>query len=176
MPVALTSAGSSVAGFQMDVSYDQQLLSFSSARNGDPLTNAGKSLTAQPQGSGVVRLSAAGLNQNVIADGTVGYMTFALSSSFSPTAKATLSCSNSQGVSPQAQPVAISCRAGSVSAGCSCDVNKDGTVTVADVQLMINMALGLTTDQCDLNGDGKVDIADVQIVINAALGLGCNRQ
>jgi hypothetical protein len=55
-------------------------------------------------------------------------------------------------------------------------VNKDGTVTVADVQLMINMALGLTTDQCDLNGDGKVDIADVQIVINAALGLGCNRQ
>jgi hypothetical protein len=60
-----------------------------------------------------------------------------------------------------------------VSAGCSCDVNGDGAVNIADVQLEINRALGIAASGCDVNGDGTVNIADVQIVINAALGLGC---
>jgi hypothetical protein len=55
----------------------------------------------------------------------------------------------------------------------SCDINGSGTVTVADVQLEINEALGTAQAVNDLNGDGVVNVTDVQIVINAVLGLGC---
>lgn len=52
------------------------------------------------------------------------------------------------------------------------DVDGDGTVDAADVQLVINGALGLTpTPNCDLNRDGVINATDVQLVINAALGL-----
>src|SRR6185436_7413228 len=56
----------------------------------------------------------------------------------------------------------------------SCDINADGTANVADVQLIINEALGVTSPLHDLNHDGFVNVADVQKVINAALGLGCD--
>jgi hypothetical protein len=46
-------------------------------------------------------------------------------------------------------------------------------VNVADVQAVINEALGQAAANNDLNHDGVVNVADVQIVINAALGLGC---
>lgn len=58
-------------------------------------------------------------------------------------------------------------------AGCDCDINDDGGVDVADVQQIINQALGISLPGCDLNGDGAINVADVQIVINAALGGGC---
>jgi uncharacterized membrane protein len=61
----------------------------------------------------------------------------------------------------------------SASTGNKCDVNQDGAVNVADVQRIIDEALGVTTATHDLNKDGVVNIVDVQIVINAALGLGC---
>jgi hypothetical protein len=54
-----------------------------------------------------------------------------------------------------------------------CDLKQTGSITVADVQLIINEALGLAPAVNDLNGDGKVNVIDVQIEINAALGLGC---
>jgi hypothetical protein len=54
-----------------------------------------------------------------------------------------------------------------------CDINQDGLMSVADVQKIINEALGVTLAVNDLNGDGVVDILDVQVVINAALGLAC---
>ncbi len=60
-----------------------------------------------------------------------------------------------------------------ISPQCDCDVNVDGGVNVADVQLIINQALGSAPPDCDINGDGAVNVADVQIVINAALGQQC---
>ena len=54
-----------------------------------------------------------------------------------------------------------------------CDLKEDGSINVADVQLIINEALGVAPAVDDMNGDGVVNVADVQIVINAALGLGC---
>jgi hypothetical protein len=54
-----------------------------------------------------------------------------------------------------------------------CDLNKDGSTNVADVQKIINEALGSATAADDLNHDGTVNIADVQIVINASLGQVC---
>jgi hypothetical protein len=57
--------------------------------------------------------------------------------------------------------------------GNACDINNNGTATVAAVQLIVNQALGSATALNDLNQDSVVNVVDVQIVINAALGLTC---
>ena len=44
---------------------------------------------------------------------------------------------------------------------------------VADVQSLINEALGAMPATHDLNHDAVVNEADVQKLINAALGVGC---
>ena len=54
-----------------------------------------------------------------------------------------------------------------------CDVNQYGTTTVADIQTVINEALGVGSVADDLNQDGVANVVDVQIVINSAMGLGC---
>jgi hypothetical protein len=54
-----------------------------------------------------------------------------------------------------------------------CDLNRDGTMNVSDVQLTINEALGKNAPVNDLNGDGKVNVVDLEIEINAAFGQGC---
>src|SRR5437867_293738 len=55
-----------------------------------------------------------------------------------------------------------------------CDINSDGTVNIADVQMEIKQALGASPCTTDLNGDGKCDIRDVQRVVTAALSGTCN--
>ena len=47
-----------------------------------------------------------------------------------------------------------------------CDANRDAVVSAADVQYMINEALGLRTAWDDVNGYGVVNVADVQTVLN----------
>jgi RHS repeat-associated protein len=54
-----------------------------------------------------------------------------------------------------------------------CDVNQDGTLTVSDVQSILNEVLGVTAASHDLNHDGSVNVTDVQTVVNAVLNLGC---
>jgi hypothetical protein len=54
-----------------------------------------------------------------------------------------------------------------------CDLNQDGVVNVADVQLAINMDLGLTSCPADLDG-GVCGQTLVQQIVNAALGEGCS--
>jgi hypothetical protein len=55
----------------------------------------------------------------------------------------------------------------------ACAVTQDQTTSVADVQLIVNEALGTAPAINDLSSDGVVNVVDVQIAINAALGLGC---
>ena len=51
------------------------------------------------------------------------------------------------------------------------DLNHDGQVDIADVNIAINVMLGLDTQaDADLSGDGTVDIADVNAIINILLG------
>ncbi len=56
-----------------------------------------------------------------------------------------------------------------------CDLNGDGNVTVADVQSLVNMVLGLaqTTANADLNRDGQVNVADIQFLVIVTLGAVC---
>src|SRR5579862_682446 len=65
---------------------------------------------------------------------------------------------------------AVSGEAASLS---KCDINGDGLTNIADVQGLINEALGVTAAVHDLNADGTVNVVDIQIVVNAALGAGC---
>jgi hypothetical protein len=58
--------------------------------------------------------------------------------------------------------------------GFTCAVSTGATTpTVADVQWIINEALGVLGPNHDLNGDGVVSVADVQKVVEAAVGVGC---
>ena len=56
------------------------------------------------------------------------------------------------------------------------DVNGDGSVDVADVNIIINIMLGMDTADnyagraCVTEGDTDVDVADVNEVINIMLG------
>jgi len=54
-----------------------------------------------------------------------------------------------------------------------CDLNGDGVVNVADVQIAVNEVLGLSACTMNLDGTGACDVADVQRVITAALGGAC---
>ncbi|HUB80592.1 MAG TPA: hypothetical protein VMB03_17430 [Bryobacteraceae bacterium] len=54
-----------------------------------------------------------------------------------------------------------------------CDVNHYGMTTPADVQTIINEALGLDTAADDLNKDGVVNVVDIELVVASALGYGC---
>ena len=52
------------------------------------------------------------------------------------------------------------------------DINFSGAVDAADVQLVINAALGIDMPyDADVNRDGQINAVDVQLVINAVLGL-----
>ena len=54
------------------------------------------------------------------------------------------------------------------------DVNKDGSITIADVTALVNIILGKTTDYearlADVNTDGSITIADVTALVNIILG------
>jgi len=55
----------------------------------------------------------------------------------------------------------------------ACDLSRDGAVNVVDVQLAINMTLGLVSCTANINGSGVCNISTVQRVINAVLGQAC---
>jgi hypothetical protein len=62
---------------------------------------------------------------------------------------------------------------GAAAGGSACDLNSDGSVNVVDVQLAVNMDLGLRSCPSDLDG-GVCNSALVQQIVNAALGEGCS--
>ncbi|OGR72199.1 MAG: hypothetical protein A2X40_00320 [Elusimicrobia bacterium GWC2_65_9] len=55
----------------------------------------------------------------------------------------------------------------------ACDLNRDWSANVADVQWQVNAALGVTACTSDLNGDGSCNVVDVQRGVNASLGGSC---
>ena len=65
-------------------------------------------------------------------------------------------------------------RLGSSGDPSACDVNKDGIVNILDVQMAVEQSLGaMPCATTNLLHDGCT-LADVQIIINAALGQGCS--
>lgn len=58
------------------------------------------------------------------------------------------------------------------SGGSACDLNQDGVVNVLDVQLAVNMDLGVLSCPADVDG-GVCGSSLVQQIVTAALGEGC---
>ena len=54
-----------------------------------------------------------------------------------------------------------------------CNVSGDAITSVADLQMILDEALGSTRAVSDLNGDGVVNVVDFQKVIESIFGLGC---
>jgi len=54
-----------------------------------------------------------------------------------------------------------------------CDIGSGSDTSAADVRLIMQEALGLASAVHDLNRDGSVGVVDVQVVINAAAGMSC---
>jgi hypothetical protein len=52
----------------------------------------------------------------------------------------------------------------------SADIDGNGSLTVADVQAIINEALGISPPANDLNNDGVVNITDAAKGISAVMG------
>lgn len=48
-----------------------------------------------------------------------------------------------------------------------CDINDDGSVTDADIQLSISAAIGQSSCSADLDGDGKCTVVDTQRIVNS---------
>jgi len=55
----------------------------------------------------------------------------------------------------------------------ACDVNRDWSTNVTDVQLQVNQAMGAAACTSDLNRDGSCSVIDVQRGVNAGLGGPC---
>ena len=62
---------------------------------------------------------------------------------------------------------------GSICAQNACDLNNDGVVNSTDVQLAVNMTLGIAPCNASVDGSGVCDAVVVQRVVNAADGGGC---
>jgi hypothetical protein len=172
IPISVASAGTTApTALQIDLLFDSTALTFTSATAGAPLTNAGKGVSSTLVSIGDVRLSTTGANQNTIGPGVMAYVSFTISPQFiDRTTPVTLV--NCMSASASGTALSTGCTAGNVTTF-TCDVNSDGNVSVADVQALINQALGLASPVNDMNQDGFVNVTDIQIVINALLGKGC---
>jgi hypothetical protein len=172
MPVNLTSSGTAApAEFQLDLSFDAQKLTFASARAGPELVAANKTISSSMLSNGSVRLLSSGMNQTAVPNGVVAYVSFTLNPSL-VIGSALVTPSNCLSASGLGGALSTGCTAGTVNAF-ACDLNGDGTVTVTDLQLIVNEALGTIPAVHDLNHDGVLNVADIQKEINAVFGLGC---
>ena len=154
IPIALWLNGTAPGSFQLDLSFDPTLLTFVSATG----------LSATVESAGDVRLSTASPNPNGIASGLMAKVTFTLAASFgaSPTAVNLVNCRSAD---PAGNPLSTGCLAGTVgSLTCA---------TVADVQSIVNQALGVAPPSNDINQDGMVNVIDVQMAIATAMNGAC---
>src|ERR1700738_2504071 len=55
----------------------------------------------------------------------------------------------------------------------ACDLNRDGVVNILDIQLAVNMDLGLLTCTANIVGAGVCNVVVVQRVVNSTLGGTC---
>ncbi|MFC1705921.1 cohesin domain-containing protein [Planctomycetota bacterium] len=83
VPVALTSSGD-VAQFQFDLHYDDTRFSYVDVQPGISAVMVGKSTTPQLIGAGQLRTIVWGINQNVIPNGEVALVRFAILSGTPP--------------------------------------------------------------------------------------------
>jgi len=170
LPITLTNVtGTDIAAVSVDIGYDTSIFEKPKAAIGPAGDVADKTISTSEPSSDVFRVTVLSIkNNNVIGDGVVAYLTLDILSN-APGSETTLTNTTSAS-DPSGNDVVVDCTDATVTllgylAG---DCNGDGTVSVAEVQSAINMALDITPveDCVDVNGNGKVSIGEVQKVIN----------
>jgi hypothetical protein len=172
IPIILTNInGTSISAIGMDIGYDTAIFENPTCTIGAAGSVAGKSCSASTPSSGIFRIGIVGLNNIVIGNGTVAYVTFTIKTT---TSTGSTQLSNTPSASdPSGNAVIINGSNGTITiitkAG---DCDGDNMVSIAEVQSAINMYLGLkAVAACvDVNSNGKVTIDEVQKVINCYLG------
>jgi hypothetical protein len=153
IPIALSLNGTAPASLQFDLSFDPMLLTFVSATG----------LAATVVSTDDVRLATGAPNLSGMANGVVGYVTFTLAASFN--SSTTVSLIRCMSADPAGNPLSTGGLAGTVGP-LTC-------ATVADVQSIVNQALGIAPPTNDLNSDGVVNVIDVQMAIATAANGAC---
>jgi Cohesin domain/Dockerin type I domain len=172
IPIVLSLGGTTVpGGFQIDLSYDATKLTYVSANAGVSLTAAAIGLSATVESASDVRLSTATQSAGGIANGVLAYATFTMAASFGNTTTS-VNAANCIATDPSGNPLSTGCSGATVGL-LTCDVNGNGSVGIADVQTMINEALGVASPANDMNQDGVINVSDVEIVMRAAMGGAC---
>jgi len=185
IPIDLNSgSGEEVAAFNFDLNFDTLRLSFKAVTLGQVAIDAEKMLAHSTPSPNRVRVIVYGLNQNVIADGTVLNFTFDILSA-SPCGDAQLNITNVAIADPNANSIPATIVPGKIFVNCG-DLDSDGdgvldtvdncptvpngpsggTCTEGNVGTLCTSNDGCGTDgfcsmdQEDTNGNGIGDVCD----------------
>ena len=172
VPLSMACLGTAMpAGFQVDLDYDHQKLTFLSARVGPQLSGANKSLSSSTLPNGDIRLLASGVNLTPISDGVVAYASFTLRASFG-SGSTPLNLLHCAAATSMGGALATGCSAATLRSQ-GCDLNGDGGVDITDLLAVTAEVLGVARPVHDLNQDGAVTVVELQMILNAAMGGAC---
>jgi len=166
--------GTDIVAISVDVGYVTSVFEKAKATIGPAADTVGKTVEISEVSSGLFRVTIFSISNNTpIGNGVVAYLTLNILSN-APGSEATLTNIPSAS-DPLGEELPVKGSDGTVTilgylAG---DCNDDGTVSIAEVQSAINMALDIipVEDCVDVNGNGKVSISEVQKVINNHLSI-----
>ncbi len=168
VPLNITKTGNPATGIQFDLAIPAGTGTLTLALG--PAVPAGKSITCSAGAS--VRCLIVGLDTNTIPDGIVAVASVTLANPLAMNpVTATLANPIEADAGATSLPVATVNPTLSLSIKNACDVNGDGSVTLADLSAVVAQAVTKTNSaQTDLNRDGKTDVLDAQIVGTAGTG------
>ncbi len=167
IPLNITKAAlGTSAAFQFDLALSAG--TFTAAPG--PALPSSKFLSCSSQAGGATTSTclAAGINQDVIADGVVAIITVTLPAALtSSPVNVVISNPVAADKDGSGLPVSLGNPSLSLSIRSGCDVNGDGSTGSADFSAAVNAVLN-RQNTVDLNKDSKTNVLDVQIVATAA--------
>jgi hypothetical protein len=164
----IAKTGNSPTGIQFDLSIPSSTGAITLALG--PTVPAGKSIACSTGVS--VRCLLVGLDTNVIPDGIVAVASVTLANPLTANPVVVILANPVEAdAGANSLPVTISNPTLSLSIKNACDVNGDGSVSLADLTVVVAQAITKNSAATtDLNKDGKTDVLDAQIVGTAATG------
>ena len=180
VPLTLTNVpGTDISAVSIDIGFNAAIFEYVSAEIGPAGTAAGKDLVINSPSSGLLRVGAVDISNNIIGDGVVARIKFRINNTVSINDEYILTNTPSASF-PSGDPVSINGSNSTIQiVSCLCgDCNNDSSVTIDEVQSAINMYLGQKqVESCaDCNNGGSVSIDEVQKIINNYLNIAPNRQ
>ena len=179
VPVRLDGA-SLVAGGDLTITYDPEILTFREARNGELISSGGYVAVANIVAPGRLLVSVAGSQALTTESGTFVDLEFQ-AREYRANAANTSELRFSRGslTNETGELISARCVNGSfaLSVGEPGDVNQDGSVTSADAILALRFAVALIAlDEvqqalADVNGDGRINAGDAVLILRKAVGL-----